>query len=133
MRGPRATAPHRGRADVRPSGRALRTAVLVVTGIAGLAVLTGDVWLLLLACLAVGALVVDALLPWRGGCLHVGVRLPARARVGDEVPVLVTATNGGTRLSRASVVTVRDAPARGGVCRCRCPPSRRDRRGAPDH
>jgi len=99
--------PHRGRADVRPSARALRTAVLIVGGLASLAVLTGDVWLLLLASLAVGALAVDALLPLPGGCLHVGVRLPARARVGDVVPVLLSATNGGIRLSRASIVTLR--------------------------
>ena len=98
---------HRGRPDVRPSGRALRIALLGVSGLAGLALLTGDVWLLLLACLAVGALVVDALVPWPGACLHVGLKGPSQARVGDVVPVFVIAANGGTRLSRPALVTLR--------------------------
>ncbi len=102
-----AAARHRGRPDVRPSGRALRIAFLGVSGLAGLALLTGDVWLLLLACLAVGALVVDALVPWPGACLHVGVTGPSRVRVGDTVPVSVIAANWGTRLSRPALVTLR--------------------------
>jgi uncharacterized protein (DUF58 family) len=106
--------PHRGRADIRPSGRALRTGFLVVGSLVALAVITGDVWLLLLACLAVGALVVDAGLPLPGACLHVGVVGPARNRVGDTILLGLTVTDGGTRPSRPCVLRIRspllDAP-----------------------
>jgi uncharacterized protein (DUF58 family) len=73
----------------------------VVAGLAGLAWVTGDVWLLLLASFAVGALVVDACLPLPGACLHVALEGPPRARVGDRVELEVTFANAGTRTSRA--------------------------------
>jgi uncharacterized protein (DUF58 family) len=99
--------PHRGRADVRPSGRALSTGVLVVAGLVALAVVTGDVWLLLLACLATGALVVDSSLPWPGACLHVGIAGPIRTRVGDSVTLGLSVIDAGTRASRPCVLRIR--------------------------
>jgi uncharacterized protein (DUF58 family) len=101
------TTPHRGRADVRPTGRALSTGFLVVTGLVGLAVVTGDVWLLLLACLAAGALVVDAALPLPGACLHVGIAGPIRTRVGDTVTLRLSVIDAGTRATRPCVLRVR--------------------------
>jgi uncharacterized protein (DUF58 family) len=99
--------PHRGRPDVRPSPRALLNSCLVVGGLVGLAVLTGDVWLLLLACLAVGALVVDALLPLPGACLHVGIEGPVRTQVGDRTQLGLAIRNAGTRPSRPCVLRIR--------------------------
>jgi uncharacterized protein (DUF58 family) len=92
---------------VRPSGRALRNSFLVIAGLVGLAVVTGDVWLLLLACLAVGALIVDAGLPWPGACLHVGITCLPRTRVGEVVEFKITVTDAGTRPSRPCVLRIR--------------------------
>jgi uncharacterized protein (DUF58 family) len=98
---------HRGRADIRPSGAALRTGLLVVCGLIGLAVITGDVWLLLLACLAVGALVVDSIFPLPGACIHVGLQGPNRTRVGETITLRLTVSNAGTRESRPCVLRIR--------------------------
>jgi len=98
---------HRGRAERRPAGRALRACAAVVGGLTALAILTGTVWLLLLACLALAAVLVDALLPWPGACLHLGLVGPLRARAGDPVRLELVVVNAGTRRSRPGALRLR--------------------------
>ena len=73
--------------------------VVVAAGLTGLAALTDDVWLLLLAAASLGTLAAALLTPPRLGGLTYRLDAPVRATVGFTSPHRVTVHNGGRRTS----------------------------------
>jgi uncharacterized protein (DUF58 family) len=78
---------------------------LGAVGLAGLAVITADSWLLLLAGAAIGLAVAAWILRPRLSGLTVRARYPARGTVGETVPFTLVVTNEGRRPSPLTRLT----------------------------